>query len=65
MTVALNRCDCERALGVLERAVCEYQRAPEVHDLVWSRRPALPEVDKAKIAVLAEHRTQKAPPAAG
>jgi FlaA1/EpsC-like NDP-sugar epimerase len=59
MMVALNRCDCERALAVLGRAVREYQRAPEVHDLVWSRRPVLPESEKAKIAVLAEHRSQQ------
>ena len=64
MSVALTGCDCERAMAVLQRAVREYDRAPQIHDLVWSQRPASVSVDTGKIAVLAEHRTQKSQPAA-
>jgi FlaA1/EpsC-like NDP-sugar epimerase len=65
MTLALHRCDCERAMAVLERAVTEYDRAPEIHDLVWCQRPAVAVADKGKVAVLAEHRTRLPPPATG
>ncbi len=65
LRVAINRFDCKRVLEVLERGVREYARAPQIFDLVWSQRALAPETDKAKIAVLAEHRAQKTPPAAG
>jgi FlaA1/EpsC-like NDP-sugar epimerase len=65
LTIALNQFDCRRVIGVLERAVREYQTAPEIHDLVWSRRPDAPLApEPGKVAVLAEHRAQKAPPTA-
>jgi hypothetical protein len=51
-------------MAVLERAVTEYDRAPEIHDLVWCQRPAVAE-KIGKVAVLAEHRALKTPPAAG
>lgn len=65
MSSALQSSDCERALDVLQRAVCEYSRAPQVHDLVWNRRPAVAATTQAgKVAVLAEHRAQRSTPAA-
>jgi FlaA1/EpsC-like NDP-sugar epimerase len=64
LAIAVNRFDCQRVIEVLEQAVREYAKAPQIFDLVWSRRaPAVSEV--AKVAVLAEHRAQKTPPAAG
>jgi FlaA1/EpsC-like NDP-sugar epimerase len=66
LTIALNQFDCKRLIGVLERAVREYQTAPDVHDLVWSRRPPVPAAaEPAKVTVLAEHRGQKVPPVVG
>jgi FlaA1/EpsC-like NDP-sugar epimerase len=64
LAISLKSFDCKRSLEVLERAVREYARAPEIHDLVWSRRAPLAEPDMAKVAVLADHRAQRAPPAA-
>jgi len=64
LAVSLKSFDCKRAIEVLERAVHEYARAPQIHDLVWNRRPATVEPDMANVAVLADHRAQRAPPAA-
>ena len=66
LTIALNRFDCEQTLAILERAVQEYDKSAEIHDLVWCRQPARGQApEPAKVAVLAEHRAQKAPPAGG
>jgi FlaA1/EpsC-like NDP-sugar epimerase len=64
LAISLKSFDCKRSLEVLERAVREYARAPEIHDLVWSRRAPLAEPDMAKVAVLADHRAHRAPSAA-
>jgi FlaA1/EpsC-like NDP-sugar epimerase len=63
LAISLKSFDCKRSLEVLERAVREYARAPEIHDLVWSRRAPLAEPDMAKVAVLADHRAHRAPSA--
>jgi FlaA1/EpsC-like NDP-sugar epimerase len=68
LNVAVNRLDCLQVLEILQRGVAEYHRQPVVHDVVWNNRP--PEVaaptssDAGKVAVLAEHRSQKGSPAA-
>ena len=64
MTVALDKGDCGSAIAILERAVSEYKKPNAIHDLVWSRREAAAIPEGAKVAVLAEHRSQKMPPAA-
>lgn len=67
LRAAIGRFDCRRVLDTLERAVREYARPPDIVDHVWQQRSAdAPPVegDKAKVAVLAEHRAQKAPPLA-
>jgi FlaA1/EpsC-like NDP-sugar epimerase len=67
LQAAAGRRDCAQVLDVLGRAVDEYRRPPVIHDLVWSQRRAdAGEAAAAgKVAVLAEHRAQKNPPAAG
>jgi len=64
MTAALDKGDCGSAIAILERAVNEYKKPNAIHDLVWSRREAAAIPEGAKVAVLAEHRSQKMPPAA-
>jgi hypothetical protein len=64
MSAALDRCDCPAIISILERAVREYGKPHEIHDLVWNYRQPAATPEKAKVAVLAEHRSQKAPPAA-
>jgi FlaA1/EpsC-like NDP-sugar epimerase len=57
--------DCKRVLAALERGVREYAPAPAIVDLVWQQRiadVAVVEVDRGKIAVLAERRAQRVPP---
>ena len=63
LSIAVNRIDCRRVMEVLERGVREYERAPVIHDLVFAQRTAEagPPLADSKIAVLAEHRAQKAP----
>jgi len=67
LNVAVSRLDCVRLLELLQRGVVEYRRQPMVHDIVWNRRPleaATPEAaGDGKVAVLADHRSQKGPPA--
>ena len=47
LAIAVNRFDCQRVIEVLEQAVREYAKAPQIFDLVWSRRaPAVSEVAK-------------------
>lgn len=68
LNVAVNRLDCVRLLELLQRGVAEYRRQPVMHDIVWNRRPpeaaAAETAGDGKVAVLAEHRSQKGPPAA-
>jgi len=60
---AAGRFDCRQVLSLLQSAVREYARAPEIHDLVWRQRGPQPEaVADPKVTVLAEHRAQKQPP---
>ena len=66
MMDAQDHFDCKRVISVLERAVSEYQKAPNIHDLVWCqhiRKQA--RAESGNVAVLAEHRAQKMPPATG
>jgi FlaA1/EpsC-like NDP-sugar epimerase len=65
LAIAVARFDCQRVIEVLEQAVREYAKAPQIFDLVWSQRAPVAAPDVAKVAVLAEHRAHKAPPAAG
>lgn len=65
MAVAVHSFDCQHVLVVLERAVREYRKAPQMFDVVWNRRAPAGEQDKSKVAVLAEHRAQRTPPSAG
>ena len=65
LVTAVNRFDCRRVLALLERCVPEYQRAAEIHDLVWSQantaaEPSAP-LPKPKVSVLAEHRAPRPP----
>ncbi len=64
LTIALNRFDCAGVLAVLERGVCEYKKAPTIHDLVWSQRPSAVAAEPANVTDLAVHRATKNPPAA-
>lgn len=63
----VNRPDCIRLLELLQRGVVEYRRQPVLHDVVWNHRPreaaATQLVGDGKVAVLAEHRGHKEPPA--
>jgi FlaA1/EpsC-like NDP-sugar epimerase len=43
LAIALNRIDCRQVMALLEKAVREYRSAPEIHDLVYIQRGALPE----------------------
>ena len=64
LSVAVDQIDCRRVLDVLEKAVREYKRAPVIHDLVYSQRPAeasVPELADPKITVLANHRAHMQP----
>ena len=64
LSLAVDRIDCPHAIAVLEKAVPEYRRSPLIHDLVYQQQPAkagAPELADSKVAVLAEHRAQKAP----
>ncbi len=64
LSIAANRIDCRRVMEVLEKGVREYRRSPVIHDLVYQQRPVeagAPELADSKVAVLAEHRAQKAP----
>jgi FlaA1/EpsC-like NDP-sugar epimerase len=63
MNVALEKGDCGTVIAILERAVSEYKKPNAIHDLVWRRREAAVVSEGARVAVLAEHRSQKAPPA--
>jgi FlaA1/EpsC-like NDP-sugar epimerase len=60
---ALQECDCGLLLEILERAVCEYSRAGQVHDLVWNQMPAESRNQTGKVAVLGQHRARKSNPA--
>jgi len=64
MTAALDKGDCGSAIAILERAVSEYKKPNAIHDLVWARREVAAIPEDAKVAVLAEHRSQKMPPVA-
>ena len=62
--IAMNQIDYQRVMEVLEKGVREYQRAPVIHDLVFTRRSeegGLRETADPKVTVLAEHRAQKSP----
>lgn len=64
LSLAVDRIDCKRVIEVLEKAVREYRRSVLIHDLVFGQRPAEAapsRVADPKVAVLAEHRAQKAP----
>jgi FlaA1/EpsC-like NDP-sugar epimerase len=66
LAIALNRIDCRQVMALLEKAVREYRSAPEIHDLVYIQRGALPEHVKPsdpKVTVLPTAlRAAKHPP---
>jgi hypothetical protein len=61
LLIAMQRFDCRRAREILDEVVAEYVPAPQIEDLVWSRRgpsQTLP-ADEPKVTDIAAHRPRQ------
>jgi len=56
LLLALDACDCDRALMLLSEAVAEYRRMPEIRDYVWARRTLSAKLDARKVSDFAAKR---------
>lgn len=65
-SAAMDRSDCAEVLELLERAVKEYKRAPEIHDVAWGQRAASIATDAgSNVTSLPARRARPNPPKAG
>lgn len=66
LTAAMDGSDCAEALKLLEHAVKEYRRAPEIYDVAWGQRTAGAGPDAgSNVTTLSTRRVRPNPSRAG